>query len=169
MLTFFLSWPLLHLAIYLHRSFFEVLEEPSTNRPNLVLQAEAEPSWIDPIFRYLAEGSLPPDREEAWKHRIRASRFIILEGKLYKRGFSQPLLRCLLPSKAIRALHEVHKGTCGSHLGGRSLSHKILRQGYYWPTMKQDTNNMVRKCDKCQCHSNIQRLPSALLTSLISP
>ncbi|XP_074356553.1 uncharacterized protein LOC141696292 [Apium graveolens] len=35
-------------------------------------------------------------------------------------------------------LGEVHEGNCGNHSGGGSLALKVLRQGYYWPTMKED-------------------------------
>ncbi|XP_025702637.1 uncharacterized protein [Arachis hypogaea] len=35
-------------------------------------------------------------------------------------------------------MDEVHEGVCGTHIGGRSLASKILRAGYYWPTLQQD-------------------------------
>lgn len=37
--------------------------------------------------------------------------------KLYKRGFSFPLLRCLDLEEAHYVMHEVHKGVCGNHYG----------------------------------------------------
>ncbi|GAV76793.1 rve domain-containing protein, partial [Cephalotus follicularis] len=58
---------------------------------------------------------------------------------------------------------------CGNHTGGRTLSHKLLRQGYYWPTMHQDAIDLVRKCDKCQRNANISRRPSQPLTSITAP
>ncbi|XP_060972619.1 uncharacterized protein LOC133038471 [Cannabis sativa] len=36
-------------------------------------------------------------------------------------------------------LKEVHEGFCGDHTGGDSLAKKIIRQGYYWPTISQDS------------------------------
>ena len=124
---------------------------------------------MDPLVRYLTDGDLPEDRVEARKLRNRAARFLLHEGKLYKRGFSQPLLRCLHPTEARGALREVHEGICGNHLGSRALSHKILRQGYYWPTMEEDAKHTVQRCDRCQCHSNIQRAPAAPLAPLSAP
>ena len=87
--------------------------------------------------------------KEARKLRNQASRYIFYEGKLYKRSYSLPLLRCLHPSEADYALWEVHEGICENYLGARSLSHKLLHQGYYWPMMHHDSIEYVKKCDRC--------------------
>ncbi|XP_072062007.1 uncharacterized protein [Arachis hypogaea] len=63
----------------------------------------------------------------------RASIFTIIGDDLYRRGFSRPLLKCLGDEEATLAMEEAHEGICGTHIGGRSLSTKILRAGYYWP------------------------------------
>ena len=69
---------------------------------------------------------------------------------LYKRGYSKPLLKCLGPWEAQQALEEVHKGDYGAHLGGRALVRKILRPGFFWPTLRLDVAQKVRMCEKCQ-------------------
>ena len=115
--------------------FFEVLKHPSTEESQSMMEISYEPSWIDPLVVYLKDGVLPPDAKEARKLKNQASRYILYEGKLYKGSYSLPLLKCLQPSEADFALREVHEGVCGNHMGVRSLSHKLLRQGYYWPTM----------------------------------
>ncbi|XP_074342620.1 uncharacterized protein LOC141680235 [Apium graveolens] len=50
-----------------------------------------------------------------------------------------------------------------------SLAMKVLRQGYYWPTMKEDAANFVRACDRCQRFANYSSMPVTLLTSMVSP
>ena len=80
-----------------------------------------------------------------------------------------PLLKYLRPFEADFTLWEVHEGVCESHLGARSLSHKLLRQGYYWPTMYHDSIEYVRRCDRCQRYANIQRQPASELTPLSAP
>uniref|UniRef100_A0A2N9IVM6 Integrase catalytic domain-containing protein n=1 Tax=Fagus sylvatica TaxID=28930 RepID=A0A2N9IVM6_FAGSY len=35
-------------------------------------------------------------------------------------------------------------------LGGRSLAHRAISQGYWWPYMQTDALKYVRECDKCQ-------------------
>ncbi|XP_060969684.1 uncharacterized protein LOC133036924 [Cannabis sativa] len=57
----------------------------------------------------------------------KAARYIIVEGVMYRRGFSMPLLRCVTKEEVARILSKVHKGLCGNHAVGQSLSKKILR------------------------------------------
>ena len=70
--------------------------------------------------------------------------------KLYKRFFSGPYLLCVHPDVSESLLEELHEGICGSHTGGRSLSHWAITQGYWWPGMQNETQEYVRKCDQCQ-------------------
>ena len=101
--------------------------------------------------------------------RRKAGRYIIVEGVMYRRGFSKPLLRCVTQDEAARVLSEVHDKFCGNHAAGQSLSKKILRQGYFWPTMIEDSRAYAKKCDKCQRFSKIPRAPPNELTQLQSP
>ena len=48
---------------------FEVLKYPSTEEPQLVMEINHEPSWIDPLVVYLKDGVLPHDAKEARKLR----------------------------------------------------------------------------------------------------
>ena len=48
------------------------------------------------------------------------------------------------------ALKEVHSGLYGAHTSGILLTQKILRVGYYWPTIEEDSYDFVRKCLPCQ-------------------
>uniref|UniRef100_A0A2N9G674 Uncharacterized protein n=1 Tax=Fagus sylvatica TaxID=28930 RepID=A0A2N9G674_FAGSY len=64
---------------------------------------------------------------------------------------------------------EIHEGICGSHTGGRSLAHRALTQGYWWPYMQKDAVDYVRKCDKCQRFSHSVHQPAGELQPLVSP
>ncbi|XP_022897512.1 uncharacterized protein LOC111411189 [Olea europaea var. sylvestris] len=85
------------------------------------------------------------------------------------RSFSSPLQRCVGREEATYILRKIHEGVCGNHSGGVSLAQKILRQGYYWPTLKRDALEFVQKCDKCQRFSPVQRQPSQDLITVSSP
>ena len=81
-------------------------------------------SWIDPILRFLEKDILPEERSEAKKVQRKAPRFWLFEDKkLYKRSFSGPYLLCVYPEASESLLEELHERICGSHIGGRSLSH----------------------------------------------
>uniref|UniRef100_A0A2N9GXW1 Integrase catalytic domain-containing protein n=1 Tax=Fagus sylvatica TaxID=28930 RepID=A0A2N9GXW1_FAGSY len=61
------------------------------------------------------------------------------------------------------------KGICGSHTGGRSLAHRAMSQGYWWPYMQSDVVRYVRKCDKCQRFAPKIHQPARELNPLSSP
>ncbi|GKC67598.1 reverse transcriptase domain-containing protein, partial [Tanacetum coccineum] len=50
--------------------------------------------------------------------------------------------------------------------GPRAVVRKAMRQGYYWPTMHADAKAEVDKCDSCQIHAPIPRLPKTLMDIL---
>ena len=112
------------------------------------------------IISFLQDGHLPQDIKEARKVRTRAARFTILNGTLYKRGFSIPYLKCVDEEEATYILEEIHEGVCGDHAGLKSLVSKVVRTGYFWPTMQIDARELVKKCNKCQRFGNVQRLPA---------
>ena len=101
---------------------------------------------------------MPDKKEAARKLKVRVARFILIKDVLYNRGFSCPYLRCLGNEEVDYVMREVHEGICRNHSGSRSLVHKLMRAGYYWPTMLQkDAEAYVRAYDKCQRFSNIIR------------
>ena len=113
---------------------------------------------------------LPEEKPEAEKIRRKAPRFWLSEDKkLYKRSFSGPYLLCAHPEASESLLEELHEGICGSHIGGRSLSHQAITQGYWWPGMQKEAQEYVRKCDQCQRFAlNIHHL-GGVLNPLSSP
>ena len=105
-------------------------------------------SWMDPILLFLERDILPEEKPEVEKIRRKAPRFWLSEDKkLYKRSFSRPYLLCVHPEISDSVLEELHEGICGSHTGGRSLSHRAITQGYWWPNMQKEAQEYVRKCD----------------------
>uniref|UniRef100_A0A2N9EFD4 Reverse transcriptase domain-containing protein n=1 Tax=Fagus sylvatica TaxID=28930 RepID=A0A2N9EFD4_FAGSY len=83
-------------------------------------------SWMTSIAKYLEDGTLPTNVVEVRKLKVRATRFILVQGILYRRGFSLPYLRCLDKLEAEYVMKEVHEGICGNHSGARSLVHKLV-------------------------------------------
>ena len=128
--------------------FDEIQYLPSIDFPKLY-QIEGEENWMTLIISYLKDGKLPEGKDEARKLRVRSARYVLMNEVLYKRGFSQPYLRCLALDEANYVLREVHEGACGNHSGARSLVHKVIRAGYYWPNMQADAKAYVKVCDQC--------------------
>ncbi|GKV50197.1 hypothetical protein SLEP1_g56910 [Rubroshorea leprosula] len=151
--------------------FVEVLDAPSFTKPQ-VMEISTDPgmpSWTDSIVSFLRDGVIPEEKQEAMKLRKKASRYTLVDGVLYKRSFSLLLRRCLNPYEVEYALKEVHEGVCGSHVGPRTLAHKVLRQGYYWPNMYKDATQFVQRCQKCQLFAHLIHQPAEELTTLVAP
>ncbi|KAI5321136.1 hypothetical protein L3X38_030207 [Prunus dulcis] len=86
-----------------------------------------------------------------------------------RRGYTTPYQKCITTGKGDYVLREIHGSICGDHSGSRSLAHKAFQQGYYWPTMHQDANTLVKTCDKCQRFGNKPHIPAEPLIPIISP
>ena len=147
--------------------FDEIQYMPSIDLPE-VQQIGGDENWMTPIVGYLKEGKLPQGRDEARKLRIKSAKYVLMDELLYNRGFSQPYLRCLAPDEANYVLREVHEEACGNHSGVRSLVHKVVHAGYYWPTIQADAKAYVKVCDQCQRFSNIPRQPSEYLALMMA-
>uniref|UniRef100_A0A2N9IUL6 Uncharacterized protein n=1 Tax=Fagus sylvatica TaxID=28930 RepID=A0A2N9IUL6_FAGSY len=106
--------------------YIEVQHSPS-HLEEEVSPIDVSNSWMTPIVNYLEDETLPSDPAEARKLKVRIHK-----------------------AEANYVMREVHEGICGNHSGARSLVHKLVRAGYYWPTMQKDAVSYVRACDKCQ-------------------
>ncbi|XP_038679442.1 uncharacterized protein LOC119980719 [Tripterygium wilfordii] len=80
-----------------------------------------------------------------------------------------PLLRCINLEQSQYVLAKLHEGEYGNHSGGRSLMHHALTTGYYWPTMRSDAIEYVKRCDKCQRFAHIPHQPPERLTLIVAP
>jgi ribonuclease HI len=123
--------------------------------------------WWAPITLFLQGYYHPTDVNEAKRLKHRSRDFALIEGQLYKKGVSQPMLKCVTETEGVQILCEVHSGTCGSHAGPRALAAKVIRQGFYWPAMIYATNRVTRSCEACQKFSPCSGSPSQL-TKLIA-
>ena len=115
----------------------EDLRKPSTIVNTVQInQVRVGLSWMDSITQFLKEDILPEEKIEAYKIRRKATSYWLSEdSKLYRHSFSGPYLLCVHPDQAESLLEEMHEGICGSHTGGRSLAHRAITQGYWWPNM----------------------------------
>ena len=78
-------------------------------------------------------------------------------------------MSCVHPELTKLLLEELHEGICGSHTGGRSLAHRAIIQGYWWPNIQRETLEYVRKCDQCQRFTPSIHQPRGILNPLSSP
>ena len=116
------------------------------------LQRLQQQQWYSDIIFYLLNLTCP---EHLVGHkrrllRLRATKYCLTQDGL---GWKNPdgiIIRCVDEEESKKLLEESHSGFCGGHFAAKTTAHKILRAGYYWPTLFIDVHNTVRNCKKCQ-------------------
>jgi len=87
---------------------------------------------------------------------------------LYKRRYGQPLLKCVTAEQARYIIKELHEGICDYHSGARTMTTRILRTGYFWPTIEADCHTFIKKCIPYQKHGNLIHEKQEQLHSILS-
>ncbi|GJU96892.1 reverse transcriptase domain-containing protein [Tanacetum coccineum] len=123
---------------------------------------------MTPLVEYLTEGTLPAETKKARAIKIKARRYTMVNGVLYRKSFLEPWLRCVSPTQAEYVVKEIHEGSYSMHSGPRSVVAKAIRSEYYWPIMHKDARNIIKKCDDCQTHRPVPRNPQQKLTPITS-
>ncbi|XP_075675052.1 uncharacterized protein LOC142644294 [Castanea sativa] len=125
----------------------ELVAKPSiTARAPVAQVTIAEKCWMDPIIDFLAEDQASEDEKEAARVRRTATQYwLFANQKLYLRSFEGLYLQCFHPNQAEELLAELHEGVCGSHVGGRSLAHRAMTQGFWWPQMRKNATEHARR------------------------
>ncbi|XP_074373652.1 uncharacterized protein LOC141714001 [Apium graveolens] len=136
--------------------YFKELRAPNTDRAEILCISSPD-NWMTPYIAYLKVGTLPEDQNKARYLKYKAARFFLEDDQLYRRTFSASTLKCVDPDEADYYPWEVHEGICGDHLAAKAPAYKIIRQGYYWPTIHADVVAYVKKCSKCQKFSNVPK------------
>jgi len=144
--------------------------EVKTTNDMTVMTVESKPEndWRQPIKKAI----ISMTNEEPVKDKAlakRAARYVIIGEDLYKRGFLAPLLKCLYQEQAEYVMNELHNGVCGMHYGQRTLAARVIRAGYYWPTIRQDCSEYMKKCQSCQKNGPLIHQPSVELHCVQSP
>ena len=110
----------------------ELVAKPSINAGvGVSVMATSVLCWMDLIIDFLADNRAPDDEKEADRvHRVAAWYWLSANHKLYQRSFRGLYLQCLHPRKVDELLTELHKGVCDSYVGGHSLVHRAMTQGF---------------------------------------
>ncbi|XP_016164354.1 uncharacterized protein LOC107606856 [Arachis ipaensis] len=137
------------------------LDKPSfeLNTISSIMQVQ---DWRTPFLKYINTRTVPKKESSLPLFQRRASFYTVIGSTLYRRGYSQPLLKCISKDEAEEVMAKTHEGVCGNHIGGRALAAKILQIGYYWPTIKRDCILKVKACNN-QKHATVSEIPSEKL------
>ncbi|GJZ76883.1 reverse transcriptase domain-containing protein [Tanacetum coccineum] len=141
----------------------EVLVEVLTKRSIeekevLKVDTQERKSWMDPIHEYLLSGLLPKDTREARKIITQAVQYKLIRGNPYKRSFFTSWLHCMGLPQTDEIIKEIHEGSYGFNVEPRSLVVRIMKQGFYWPSMHREVAKAIQDCKKCKEESIIRKV-----------
>jgi hypothetical protein len=94
-------------------------------------------------------------------------RYCIVDQILYWKDPLGVLLRCLDPQEAKQTMTEFHGSLCGGHHFWRNTTYKILRVGYFWPSLFTNVCAKIKTCDICHKFSGKQQLKSLPLKPIV--
>jgi hypothetical protein len=109
-------------------------------------------SWYKKLNYLLHHGTCPKNLNprERISLRLNSAQYHLVNSVLFHVNYDGVLLRCLKHEHADKVLKELHDGPAGGHFTRNTNSHKILRAGYYWPTLFRDAHTYARNCKTCQ-------------------
>jgi len=108
--------------------------------------------WYCDIVHFLQTMNCPPDMGRSKKRafKLKVAKYCIIESNLYWKDPMGILLRCVNEEEVQRIMKKMHAGACGWHLYWKSTTNKILKAGYYWPSLYSDVYSKIRACIPCQ-------------------
>jgi hypothetical protein len=141
------------------------INECSENQHHQLSNADpqAEPPlarclWYKDVIYFLQE-LWPPDglqRNKARALNLKAVKYYLVDRFLYWKDPLGVILKCMNPQEAQRIIVEFHDSLCGGHHFWKTMAYKILRVGYYWPTLFTNVCRKFRAYIKCQRFSGKQ-------------
>jgi hypothetical protein len=150
----------------------ECLENQQDQLSDIDPQAKpplAQCPWYKDVVYFLQE--LRPldglQRNKARAMKLKAVRYCLVDQFLYWKDPPGVLLKCMNPQEADRIMVEFHDIQCGWHHFWKYIAYKILRAGYYWPTIFTDVCRKVRACITCQRFVGKQQIKSLPLNPVV--
>ena len=123
---------------------WEILPSPSINQS--ITMVDASNTWMDPFIKYFQQGTVLDDSTLIPPFLKKVKWYAFYEGKLYKKSFTHPPLKCVTPEDGNYILREIHEEGCGIHQGVRAIINKAIGSAYYWPTLKEDVESLIKSC-----------------------
>ena len=89
---------------------------------------------------------------------MKASKFCIINNVLFWKNHEGILLNFPIQDETDKVLKEFHAADRRGYLYWKSTADKILRAGFYWPSLFADVKKFVVSCHKCQIFERKRKL-----------
>ena len=126
--------------------------------------------WYKYVIYLLKNLQTPPEmtKTKAISTKLKYYRYCIINGYLYWKDPGGILLNCLLETEVKEKIDEFHKKDCGGHLFWKKIAYKVLRSGFYWPTLFFDIYKEVSTCLECQLFEGKRKLKPLPLVPILA-
>jgi hypothetical protein len=123
---------------------------------NQILPVSEHP-WYKNLVYYFQNQRCTDNLDTHRRRRLclESTRYIIIVYFLFRRYVDGMFLRCVNNEEAQKLLQETHGSSnyaihIGGHFFAKTTSFKIIRKGFYWPSIFHVSYVFLRSCDKCQ-------------------
>ena len=99
------------------------------------------------VLQHLQE-PIDTDKTQARFIKLKAIKYCIMNGCLYWKYRGGIFLNYMLEEEAKQMVKDFHEGDSGGHHYWKATMIKILRVGFYWPSMFSDIHKEVAPCHK---------------------
>ena len=108
--------------------------------------------WYSDIVHVLQNLQAPVglSKTRARSVKFKAAKVYILNQYFYWKDPGGVLLNFLLENESQQMVKEFHKGDYGGHHSWKVTPNKILRAGFYWPSLFSDVYKETSTCHQCQ-------------------
>ena len=102
-----------------------------------IMDYYAESTWYADIVHFLLYLQCPEhlDKKDARSLKLKITKYCLIEQQLFWKDPGGILLKCLDKLEIEGVISESHEGACGGHKYWKAIAYKILRVGYYWPSL----------------------------------
>lgn len=116
--------------------------------------------WYKDIAFVLQHNRAPDNlsKSKARFTKLKSLRYFVYNQNLFRKDARGILLNCLIEEEADKVIDEFHKGDCGGHHYWKATANKVLRAGYFWPTMFRDIYKKIATCHECQLFEGKRKL-----------
>jgi hypothetical protein len=167
----------LHLAQHVETS--EEIDEKDSSLSTLFyidnkIIPVSEHPWYNNFFYYLQNQRCPDNLDTHQRIRVclESARYVIIGDFLFRRSVNGILLCCVKKEEAQKLLQETHGSSnsvihIGGHFSAKTITLKIIRKGYYCPSIFRNSYVFSRSCEKCQKFAGKERLSSMSLQPVL--
>ncbi|CAN6562672.1 unnamed protein product [Malus baccata var. baccata] len=144
-----------HLSRLVHEE--DVVPIPETFPDEQLMSIKVSEPWYADLVNVLVSKRIPSTYTRHQRDKLRQeARFYVWDDPyLWKYCSEQVICRCVHDTEFNSILHFCHTYACGGHFGTQRTALKVLKCGFYWPTLFKDARTFCMSCDRCQRMGNI--------------